>query len=147
MNAHRWSALLLSTALFVPLPARAEAGKTEIEGAAILDHPCGKVAVKQMGLIHDGKTDEAFKLGTPEMQAKWKSLPDKDRAMMLEMMKQMSKTAAQFAAEIKAGGLLAVDGRSATLTVTHEQKDANGSGSDTLTQSYVLDGKTCLISR
>ncbi|HEX4498528.1 MAG TPA: hypothetical protein VIE43_22820 [Thermoanaerobaculia bacterium] len=147
MNAPRWSAVLLSAALFVPLPGRAEDGKTEIKGAAILDHPCGKVAVKQMGLIHDGKTEEAFRLGTPEMQAKWKALPDKDRAMMLEMMKAMSKTEAQLADEIKAGGLLVVDGRSATLTVKHEQKDANGSSSDTLTQSYVLDGATCLISR
>jgi hypothetical protein len=147
MNAHRWSAVLLSAALFVPLPGRAETGKTEIKGAAILDHPCGKVAVKHMGLVHAGKIDEASKLGTPEMQAQWKAMPAKDREMMSGMMKDMSKPETQFAADIKAGGVLVVDGKNATLTIKQEHKDANGTSSDTLTQKYVLDGKTCLISR
>jgi len=63
MNIRRMSAVLLSVVLSLPLlgPARAEPAKTEIQGAAILDHPCGKVAVKHMGLVHAGKIDEAEK--------------------------------------------------------------------------------------
>ncbi len=147
MNARRWSAVLLSAALFAPLAVHAETGKTEIKGAAILEHPCGKVAVKHMGLVHAGKIDEASKLSTPEMQAKWKAMPEKDRAMMTDMMKEMSKPEAQFAADIKAGGLLVVDGKSATLTVEQHSKDANGTSSEKLTQNYVLDGGKCLITR
>lgn len=147
MNVRRLSAVLLSAALFVPMLGRADAGKTEIKGAAILDHPCGKVAVKHMGLIHAGKIDEASKLGTPEMQAQWKAMPSKDREMMGGMMKDLSKPEPQFAAEIKAGGVLVVDGKDATLTIKQEHKDANGSGSETMTQKYVLDGKTCMITR
>ncbi|MFO1310901.1 MAG: hypothetical protein U1F41_02430 [Burkholderiales bacterium] len=39
---------------------------TEIKGAAILDNPCGKVAVKQMGLVNAGKMEDANKLMTRE---------------------------------------------------------------------------------
>jgi hypothetical protein len=149
MDARRMSTVLLSVALFLPLlsQARAESPKTEIKGAAILDHACGKVAVKQMGLVHAGKMEDAMKLGTKEMQDYWKGMSDEDRKMMSGMLKEMSKTEAQFSADIKSSGLLVVEGDKATLTVTKEHKDANGSGTSTITQRYRLDGATCLISR
>jgi len=149
MNIRRMSAVLLSVVLSLPLLslARAESAKTEIQGAAILDHPCGKVAVKHMGLVHAGKIDEAAKLGTQEMQDQWKAMPAEDRTMMSKMMKEMSKTEAQFAAEVKAGGLLVIEGNSGTLTVKQEHKDANGTSTETLTQRYVIDGAMCRISR
>src|SRR5258708_7823656 len=141
MNARRISVVLLTFALFFVhfSPAMAESQKTEIRGAAILDHPCGKVAVKHMGLVHAGKIEEAGKLGTQEMQDQWKAMPAKDRTMMTEMMKEMSKTEEQFAADIKAGGSLVIEGNKATLTVKQEHKDANGTVTDTLTQSYKMD--------
>jgi hypothetical protein len=149
MPIRRVSAVFLCLALALALAGRAHAAapKTEIRGAAILDHPCGKVAVKHMGLVHAGKMDEATGLGTKEMQEQWKALPAADRSMMVEMMKGTSKTEAQLAAEIKAGGVLAIDGKQATLTVKQEHKDANGTSSETFTQSYVIDGASCLISR
>jgi hypothetical protein len=146
MNSRR-PLVLLCAVLFLALLGRLEAAPTEIKGAAILEHPCGKVAVKHMGLVHAGKTEEAFKLGTQEMQKQWKAMPAADRTMMLGMMKMMSKTEAEFSAEIKASGLLVVDGKDATLTVQQEHKDANGSSTETLTQRYVLDGASCRISR
>jgi hypothetical protein len=147
MNVHR--AFFLTVALFSVLfgQATAESQKTEIQGAAILAHPCGKVAVKHMGLVHAGKIEEAGKLGTQEMQDQWKAMPAKDRTMMTEMMKEMSKTEEQFAADIKAGGSLVIEGNKATLTIKQEHKDANGTVTDTLTQSYKIDGTVCRISR
>jgi hypothetical protein len=150
MSPSRKSAVLLCALLSLTplaLAGAAEAPKTEIKGAAILDHPCGKVAVKQMGLIHAGKFEEANKLTTKEMQEQWKAMPAKDREMMTGMMKEMSKSEADFAKEIKAFGVLAVDGDKATLTFKQEHKDANGSNTDTMTQNYVIDGNQCLISR
>lgn len=147
MRSRRISAVFLSLALSLTLAGRAHAAKAEIRGAAILDHACGKVAVKHMGLVHAGKMDEATKLGTKEMQEQWKALPAADRNMMLEMMKGTSKTEAQLSAEIKAGGVLAVEGNKATLTVKQEHKDANGTSSETFTQNYVIDGGSCLIAR
>jgi hypothetical protein len=150
MNSSRGFAVLLSLLLsLVPLgrASAAEAPKTEIKGAAILDHPCGKVAVKQMGLIHAGKFEEANKLTTKEMQEQWKAMPAKDREMMIGIMKEMSKTEADFAQDVKAFGDLTVEGDHATLTVKQEHKDANGSSTDTMTQNYVIDGDRCLITR
>jgi len=146
-SARHASAVLLCAALLLVPFGRAGAETTEIKGAAILEHPCGKVAVKHMGLVHAGKMDEATRLGTPEMQAQWKALPAEQRKMMSGMMKEMSKTEAQFAAEIKAGGVLVLDGNGGTLTVQQEHKDANGTVNDTLTQKYVIDGASCAISR
>src|SRR5947199_3035324 len=150
MSSSRKSAVLLGALLSLAplaLAGAAEAPKTEIKGAAILDHPCGKVAVKQMGLIHAGKFDEANKLTTKEMQEQWKAMPAKDREMMTGVMKEMSKSEADFAKDIEASGTLTVEGDHATLTVKQEHKDANGSSTDTMTQNYVIDGNKCLISR
>ncbi|HTG32184.1 MAG TPA: hypothetical protein VLB76_04585 [Thermoanaerobaculia bacterium] len=146
MKIRLMSAVLLSTAALLTPLGRAGAAPTEIKGAAILEHPCGKVAVKHMGLVHAGKMDEATRLGTQEMQDKWKSMPADDRKMMSEMTKEMSKTEAQISADIKAGGVLAIDGNSGTLTIKREHKDANGSGTETWTQRYVIDGAKCLIA-
>jgi hypothetical protein len=120
---------------------------SELHGAAVLDHPCGKTAVKQMGLVHAGKMEEANKLSTKEMQQQWQKMPAKDREMMSGMMQQMSATEQDFANDIKSAGVLAIDGRSATLTVKKTTKDKNGTSASTFTQRFRLDGSSCLVSR
>jgi hypothetical protein len=135
-------AVLALPALLVPRGAAAE----EIKGAAILDHACGKVAVKHMGLVHAGKMDEAVKLGTSEMQEHWKSMSAGEREMMSGMMKDMSQSEADFSAEIKANGVLQVEGDKATLTVEKKTTDANGTSTETTTQRYLIDAKGCWIS-
>ena len=149
MKRRELSAFCVTVALSLVLcGAAAAAGKSEIKGAAILDHPCGKVAVKQMGLVHAGNMDEANKLSTKEMQDQWKAMPAKDRTMMSGMMKEMSSTEQQYSNDIKTNGVLVVDGQAATLTVKKTTKDANGSVTSTTTQNFKLDaGGQCLISR
>jgi uncharacterized protein YceK len=147
MNKGRFSALLLTALLPFALGGAAEAAKSELKGAAILDHACGKVAVKHMGLVNAGKVDEANLLSTKEMQDMWKKMPAKDRTMMLGMMKEMSITSEKYAADIKAHGVLVVDGSSATLTLTETTKGANGSNTSTTTQNFKIDGAQCLITR
>jgi hypothetical protein len=141
------AAACIATALLLALCGSATAAKSEIKGEAILDHPCGKVSVKQMGLAHAGKMEEANKLTTKEMQDQWKAMPAKDREMMSGMMKDMSSTEQDFANDVKANGLLAVDGQDATLTVKKTTKDKNGSSTSTMTQKFRMDGNQCLISR
>jgi hypothetical protein len=136
---------VLSVALF--LIAGAVSAKSEIKGAAILDHPCGKTSVKQMGLIHAGKMEEGNKLTTKEMQDQWKAMPAKDKTMMSGMMKEMSQTEDQYSADIKANGVLVVDGSNAVLTVKKTTKDKNGSSTSTMTQNFKIDGNQCLVSR
>ena len=134
------------TVVLAASTAAMAAAKSEIKGAAILDHPCGKVAVKQMGLVHDGKMEEANKLTTAEMQGQWKAMPAKDRAMMSEMMKATSSTEQQFANDIKANGVLVSDGQTATLTVQKTTKDKNGTSTSTMTQNFRVDGGQCLVT-
>ena len=149
MKEHRLSALVVSSALSVILGCFAGVAfaKSEIKGAAILDTACGKVAVKQMGLVHDGKMDEANMLSTKEMQEQWKAMPAKDRTMMSGMMKETSQTSDQYAAAIKANGVLVIDGAAATLMVKKTTKDKNGSSTETITQNFRIDGAQCLIGR
>jgi hypothetical protein len=149
MNRLRIPSLFISAALPVILCgfAGVASAKSEIKGAAILDNACGKVAVKQMGLVHAGNMEEANKLSTKEMQDQWKAMPAKDRTMMSGMMKEMSQTEAQYAADIKANGVLVVDGPAATLTVKKTTKDKNGTSTETITQNFKIDGSQCLISR
>jgi hypothetical protein len=125
----------------------AASAKSEIKGAAILDQPCGKTSVKQMGLVHAGKMEEANKLTTKEMQDQWKAMPAKDKTMMSGMMKEMSQTEDQYAADIKANGVLVVDGANAVLTVKKTTKDKNGSSTSSMTQNFKIDGNQCLVSR
>jgi len=149
MNNRRLAVGCMRSALSIALFGIASVAfaASEIKGAAILDHPCGKVAVKQAGLLHAGKVDEANKLTTKEMQDQFKAMPAKDREMMTGMAKMMTPDEATFAATIKASGVLVVDGPAAKLTTKTTTKDANGSSTETTTQSFRLDGGTCLVSR
>ena len=149
MKQRRLEALGINAVLSVALFSIAAAGsaKSEIKGAAILDHPCCKTSVKQMGLTHAGKMEEANKLTTKEMQDQWKAMPAKDKTMMSGMMKEMSQTEDQYAADIKANGVLVVDGPTAVLTVKKTTKDKSGSSTSTMTQNFKIDGNQCLVSR
>ena len=148
MDHRRISGCCIACALaWVACAASAVAGATELKGAAILDHPCGKVAVKQMGFVHAGNMAEANKLSTKEMQDQWKAMPAADREMMAGMMKETSSTEQQYSNDIKESGVLAIDGPNATLTVKKTTKDKNGSSTTTTTQEFKLDGGVCLVSR
>jgi hypothetical protein len=143
MGVSRRSGIALGVALFALAGA---ASAEEIKGAAILNHPCGKVAVQHMALAHAGKMAEATKLGTKEMQAQWAQMPAKDRDMMTEMIKATAQPEPQFSNSIKSNGVLSVQGKTASLTVKVDHKDANGSSSETWAQKYVIDGGSCLIT-
>ena len=146
---HRRSPAVISAVLVIALSAIAApaAAKTEIKGAAILDHPCGKVAVKQVGYLHAGKFEDANKLSTKEMQEQWKAMPAKDKAMMQSMAKEMTPTEEQFTAQVKATGVLVVDGPKATLTTKKTTKDKNGTATETTTQDFKINGNECLLTR
>jgi type IV secretory pathway VirB10-like protein len=149
MQRRRLTALCINIVLPLLLcgVAGVASAKSEIKGAAILDHPCGKTSVKQMGLTHAGKMEEANKLTTKEMQDQWKAMPAKDKTMMSGMMKEMSQTEDQYSADIKANGVLIVDGPTAMLTVKKTTKDKSGSSTSTMTQNFKIEGNTCLVSR
>jgi hypothetical protein len=67
--------------------------------------------------------------------------------MMTGMMKDMSSSEEEFTRDVKANGVLVVNGQTATLTVKKTTKDKNGTMTSTTTQNFRLDGGQCLITR
>ena len=143
-NCAAWPACSALLLLVTGLAAHAA---TEIKGAPILAHPCGKTGVKQMGLLNQGKMDEAQALATPETRAKWEQVPAADRTVMTSLSKAVSPTEAEFAADIKSHGVLTVDGSAATLTVVKKTADASGSSTSTMTMRFKTEGGGCLVHR
>jgi hypothetical protein len=137
--------VLFALLALVAFASPAEA-KSELKGAAILDHACGKLAVKHMGLVHAGKMEEAVKLGTADMQKEWQAMPADDRKMMTGMMQEMAQSEEQFTADVKASGVLTVEEKSGTLEIVKETKDENGTSKETWSQKYVIDGASCQIT-
>jgi hypothetical protein len=140
---------LVTLAVMPALMAGASAGfaAQTIKGPAILDHPCGKTAARQMGLLHEGKIDDANRLSTRAVQSRWQSMPEKDRKMMADISKTMSPSADQYADAIRKTGVLTLDGSTAMLSVSQTRRDANGSSTSTMTQKLAMEGGQCLVSR
>ena len=51
-----------------------------VENADILTHPIGTLALQYLDLVHAGKIDDAKKLATSAVQARWKAESAKERA-------------------------------------------------------------------
>ena len=141
MHPHKFA--VLSTMLIGALCGTVSAA--EIKGAEILNHPCGKVAVKAMGLLNQGKFEEANKLSTKALQDRWNARPAKEREMMAGLAKEMSPSEGEYIAMVKAGGLLVVDDQAGKLTVTQKTQDANGSSTRTITTKFAVSGGECLM--
>jgi len=141
--AARWSLLLGLVSVLAPRLALAE----ELTGAAILEHPCGKVSVEHMALIHDGKIAEAVQLATPEMQKEWAEMAADERDMISEMMKELSMSREDYVAAIGSGGKLVIEDSAATLTVSTEESSSQGTSHQTITQHLVLAGDDCMVTR
>ena len=141
------TAVPLAVATCAALALAAPAAGKELKGAAILAHPCGKVALQHMGLVHEGKIEEATKLGTKSMQDEWAAMPKEDREMMSGMMKELSMSREDFSKAIESFGTLTVEEKAAKLEVVKETKDDSGTSKETTTQKYELDGDVCRITR
>jgi hypothetical protein len=124
----------------------ATASAQEITGAAILEHPCGQVSVKHMGLVHEGRMDEALQLSTPDMQAEWNAMPAEDQTMISGMLQAMSQSAEDYAADVEAYGVLVIDGEAGTLTLEKVIEDASGTSTMSMSQGFQIDGDNCAIA-
>ena len=144
---HRSRLIAVTIALLASQAGMISASSAEeIRGAAILEHPCGQVSVKHMGLVHEGRMDEAMQLSTPEMQAEWKAMPEEDQTMISGMLQAMSQSAEDFAADVEAHGVLVIEGDSGTLTVEKVTQDASGTATMTMSQGFQIDGDNCAIA-
>ncbi len=122
------------------------AKERRIQGAEILKHPVGDLALRYAEALHGGRMDDAMKLASSKAQADWKALPASERAESTAFRKKMLPKKAALAAGIQAGGILIIEDDSrATLNVVQvEQKSSEpgtvSSSSNTIAIPFVLEG-------
>lgn len=145
------------TALAKAVSGPADAGaaaipKSErIEGAAILAHPIGPLAVRYATALHAKGGDVAALYSRPG-QAKWQAMPKSERAESDAFMKKMVPAAAALEAAIRAGGVLLVEGPKATLNLVRNEssKKADGtitSSSETTAIGFELEDGAWKVAR
>jgi hypothetical protein len=105
------------------------ANEVRIQGAEILEHPIGELALKYSDLLHAGKMDEVMKLATEKAQAEWKAAPASERAESTDYRKKTTPKRAELAAAIDAGGVLIIqDDALAGLNIIVIDQSSTGPG-------------------
>ena len=129
----------------------APTSESRVEGADLAKHPAVDVVLQYADLVHAGKMDEAIaKLGSTDAQDRWKALPASEKKESAAFRKRITPPRAELARAIAAGGLLLVDGATATLNViTVEAATAQKStgSSTTLAIPLALDKGQWKIAR
>lgn len=122
--------LVLAGGLFA---VTAFAAPKEIKGAAILKHPIGVLALKQVKLVHAGKIDAVYALRTASEKADWKTATAQDKKDLAEMMPLRAPAYAPFEAALAKSGVLTIDDNGGQL-----QADLGADG--TVIAYYKLEG-------
>jgi inactivated superfamily I helicase len=120
--------------MVVPGGPTSPGNETRVQGADILKHPIGDLALRHADLIHAGKMDEYMRLASAGAQAKWTALPASERKESLAYMRQHVPPRAALLAAIQSGGVLIIEGDSrATLNLitTEQRSTAPGVASST----------------
>jgi hypothetical protein len=126
--------------------------KTErIEGAAVLAHPIGPLAVRYATALH-AKGGDVAALYSRSGQAKWQAMPKSERAESDAFMKKLVPAAAALEDAIRAGGVLLVEGPKATLNLVRNEssKKADGtitSSSETTAIGFELEDGAWKVAR
>lgn len=89
-----------------------------VEGPALTSHPSIAVVLQYVDLVHADKTDEALaRFGSAKAQTAWKGEPAGEKRESAAFRKRMLPTRAELTRAIGSGGVLLVEGESATLNV------------------------------
>ena len=105
-----------------------------IEGAAILAHPIGALALRYATALH-AKGGDVAALSSKKAQAERQALPKSERAESDAYLRKMVPAAAALEAAIRAGGVLMLEGPKATLNLVRSESTKNADGSVTSSSS------------
>jgi hypothetical protein len=104
--------------MFIANRSADAAPATRVEGAALANHPAITVVLQYADLVHAGKTDEAIgKFGSKQAQAKWKALPASEKKESSDFRRRILPPRAEIAKALQSGGVLLIEGETATLNV------------------------------
>lgn len=116
------------------------ATQTRLENADILAHPVGPLALEYLDLVHAGKLDEAKKLATADVQARWQREPASEKAESLAFLRRNLPTSATVAGAFKDGGdlrgvLIIEEDARATLNLIRSERQEQGPGQFTVSST------------
>lgn len=139
------SAWRLTNGPMVVVDEPAPVNETRVENAEILTHPIGTLALQYLDLVHAGKIDDAKKLATSGVQAKWKAESAKERAESLAYLKKNLPTRADVTAGLKDGktlrGVLIIeDDKAATLNLIRSEQRQTAPGNTTYSSTTTAIG-------
>lgn len=91
---------------------------TRVEGAELTRHPATALVLQYADLVHAGRLEQAIAtLGSTTAQAAWKALPAAEKKESATFRRKMLPTRTALSAALAAGGVLLVEGETATLNV------------------------------
>ena len=132
----KWRASRGPMTLQVPEPESAPA----IRGAAILDHPLGKLALDYAGKLAAGKMDAAMALVSTTTRARLAEISPAERQESEKFRRTTTPKPEVFKGQIQEGGELAFYGDKAVLNVISSSTVKNADGSVTSTSDTVVIG-------
>ena len=154
------TSLALAALLSLPLmcglavaPAFAQAvEETRILKGDILKHPIAEVAVKYAEAVHAGKLEVMLKLTSANGQKSFKADPPSEQQASMRFRKKFIPTPAALKIGIESGGILILEGSTATLNVVTTQTESTTPGevtssSTTTAMPFVLEGGAWKIAQ
>jgi hypothetical protein len=118
----------------IEFPAEPDpASQARLEGEDILAHPVGPLALEYVDLVHAGRIEDAKRLATAEVQAKWSGEPASERAASLAFLRKHLPTRAEATEALKGAGdsravLIVENDELATLNVIRTERRQQAPG-------------------
>jgi len=154
------ASLALATVLSLPLmgalavtPAFAQsASETRILKGDILKHPIAEVAVRYAEAVHAGKQDDMLNLTSATGQKTFKADPPGEQQASMRFLKKFIPAPAALKVGIESGGILILEGSTATLNVVTTQSQSTKPGevtsdSTTTAMPFLLEDGVWKIAR
>lgn len=130
----------------IEFPAEPDpANEVRIEGEDILSHPIGSLALQYLDLVHAGKIDEAKRLATTDVQAKWSAEPASEQAESLAFLRKHLPTRAELTGATKGEGdaravLIVENDEVATLNVIRTERQQRAPGEMSVSSTTMAIG-------
>ena len=118
----------------IAFPAEPDPGsQVRVENEELLAHPVWPLVLEYLDLVHAGRIDEAKRLATSEVQAKWTAEPASEKAESLAFLRKNLPTRTEVTEAAKGGGdaravLIVENDELATLNVIRTERRQQAPG-------------------
>ncbi|MCU0256498.1 MAG: hypothetical protein MUF60_07125 [Vicinamibacterales bacterium] len=130
----------------IEFPAEPDpASQVRIENEDLLGHPVWPLALEYLDLVHAGRIDEAKRLATSDVQAKWAAEPASEKAESLAFLRKNLPTRAEATEALKGGGdsravLIVENDEVATLNVIRTERRQQSPGEMSISSTTMAIG-------